>query len=171
MRKKKESKSRKSNKPELKQQGLFDFIKQIQNIKDPEYYNNLSESEQKMFKLDLFLILRGLSMNPEFVDIAAFFYKYLDIIPPAQFYTILANVYPKHRYGEFYKWIKSGKASEKEKNRDKLIEMLGKKYEISIAEAKSCLTTFFSSSEGKEELFSVIRGFGMDDKEVERMLK
>lgn len=164
---------RQSNKSEVpKTIGLFDHIKHIQYVRDPRYYEKLSEQDKKAFKSNLFLILRGLSMNPSFVDCAAYLYQYLDIIPPAQFYQILLELYPKHRYKEFYRWIKSKKNKDgidarKEKT---VLDLVVKKYEISRKEAADYVKVFRSTKQGKEELFDLCRGYGLTDKEVEAMV-
>lgn len=153
----------------IKSAGLFDHIKHIQYVRDPNYYDSLSEEGKKSF--NLFLILRGLSMNPSFVEYAAYLYKFLDIIPPAQFYKVILELYPKHSYKEFHRWIKSRKENEDDvKKQSKLMELLIQKYEISKKEAKSYLKVFMSDKIGEEALFELIRGFGIDDKEVKGMI-
>jgi len=153
----------------IKSVGLFDHIKHIQYVRDPSYYENLSEEGKKSFSL--FLILRGLSMNPSFVEYAAYLYRFLDIIPPAQFYKVILELYPRHTYKEFYRWIKSKKESDDVvKKQSKLIELLIQKYEISKKEAKSYLKVFLSDKAGEEALLELVKGFGIDDKEAKGMI-
>jgi len=154
----------------LKSIGLFDHIKHIQFVRDPNYYNNLSESDRKTF--NLFMILRGLSMNPAFIEYAGYLYRYLDIIPPAQYYKILIELYPRHGYKEFHKWIKSNRDKDETKvaNWKKLTELVMQKYDVSKKEANDYIRVFQSSKQGKEELFDVCRGFGLTDKEVEALI-
>jgi len=154
----------------LKTIGLFDHIKHIQHVRDPHYYENLPESGRKSF--NLFMILRGLSMHPDFVECAAYLYRYLDIIPPSNFYKILIDLYPRHRYKEFHKWIKSTKDKESvdAKKEIKVIDLLVEKFEIPNKEAKDYLRVFRSSKEGKSALGELISGFGILDKEVEEMV-
>jgi hypothetical protein len=161
----------KSQRPtQLKSIGLFDHIKHIQYVKDPNYYDNLSEADRKTF--NLFMILRGLSMNPSFIEYAAYLYRYLDTIPPAQFYRILIELYPKHSYKEFYRWIKSSKDKEgaDAKKEAKVLDLIIEKYEIPKKEAKDYLRVFKASKSGETALTELIRGFGFSDKEVEEMI-
>jgi hypothetical protein len=58
--------------------GLFDHIKQINQIQDPNYFDNLTESDKKSF--NHFIILKGLSMNPDNLDIVNLLYRYFDIM-------------------------------------------------------------------------------------------
>lgn len=154
----------------LKTIGLFDHIKHIQYVRDPNYYDNLSESDRKTFSL--FMILRGLSMNPAFVEYAAYLYRYLDVIPPAQFYRILIELYPKHGYKEFHRWIKSSKDKEgaDAKKEAKVLDLIMEKYEIPKKEAKDYLRVFKASKLGEASLTELVRGFGFSDKEVEEMI-
>lgn len=150
--------------------GLFDHIKHIQYVKDPNYYENLPEEGKKSF--NLFMILRGLSMNPGFIEYAAYLYRFLDIIPPAQFYKILIELYPKPGYKEFHRWIKSNKDKDDidAKKEAKIVELLIEKYEIPKKEAKDYLRVFRASKEGLAELSELIRGFGYSEKEVEELV-
>jgi len=157
------------NNPPIKSVGLFDHLKHIQYVRDPKYYENLSEEGKKSF--NLFLILRGLSMNPSFVEYAAYLYKFLDIIPPAQFYKVILELYPRHTYKEFHRWIKSRKENDDDvKKEAKLTELLVEKYEISKKEAKSYLKVFMSDKTGEESLLELVKGFGIDDKEAKGMI-
>lgn len=158
-----------NNQDNSKTKGLFDHINHIQYVQDPNYYEDLSDSEKKTFKL--FLILRGLSMNPSFVEYAAYLYKYLDIIPPEQFYKVIISLYPKHGYKEFYRWIKSKKDDGNEsQNKKTVLDLITKKYEVSEHQAKEYLNIFNSTKEGKDKLFELIMGFGFSEKEVENMI-
>ena len=153
-----------------KSAGLFDHIRHIQYVQDPDYYNNLSESDRKTF--NIFMILRGLSMNPAYVEYVAHFYRFLDIIPPSEFYKIFITTYPRHRYKEFHRWIKSSKEkdSESAKNESKIIDIIVEKYKIPDKEAKDYIRIFKSSKMGVAALIELICGFGFTKKEAEEMI-
>lgn len=172
MPKKPGQKPKKSSDEIPKSRGLFDHIKHIQYQGDPEYFDQLSDSEQKSFKQNLFLILRGLSMNPAFVEYAAYLYRFLDIIPPRQFYKILIELYPKHRYKEFHRWIKSRRESDDDsaKKKKSIVGLIVQKYEISEKEASSYVDIFLSDKEGKNRLIEFITGFGFSEKEAKDMI-
>ena len=111
-------------------------------------------------------------MNPAFIEYAAYLYRFLDIIPPAQFYKILIELYPRPGYKEFHRWIKSSKDKEglEFKKESKVVEMIVQKYEISKAEAKAYVNVFMSDKIGQTALSELIRGFGLSDKEVEELI-
>jgi hypothetical protein len=150
--------------------GLFDHIKHIQYVRDPKYYDSLSDEGKKSF--NLFMILRGLSMNPAFIEYAAYLYRFIQIIPPSQFYKILIELYPRPGYKEFHRWIKGRKEKDGDeaKKEEKVIDLLVQKYEISRKEAKDYLRVFFADKAGSEFLKELVRGFGFTEKEVEKMI-
>lgn len=150
--------------------GLFDHIKHIQYTQDPQYYSNLSEEGKKSF--NLFMVLRGLSMNPDFIEYASYLYRFLTIIPLDKFYKILIELYPRHQYREFHPWIKSSKRKDGEEAQkySKVIDLIVQKFEISRKEAGNYYKVFLSNKEGKEKLTNLIIGFGYSEKEVGKML-
>lgn len=154
----------------LKTIGLFDHIKHIQYVRDPNYYVNLDDAGKKSF--NLFMILRGLSMNPGFIEYAAYLYRFLDIIPPAQFYKILIDLYPKPGYKEFHRWIKSSKDKDgaDAKKESKVIELIMEKFEVPKKEAKDYIRVFKSSKIGEAALAELVAGYGFSEKEVEEMI-
>ena len=154
----------------IKSAGLFDHIRQIQIVKDPHYFEKLTEEERKSF--NVFLILRGLSMNPEFTEYAAYLYRFLDIIPKAQFYQILVELYPRHGYKEYHKWIKSSKDKDDADVRKatKLVDILGKRFEVSSYQAKEYLRVMLSSKDGSQALKEVVMSYGIDDEEATKLL-
>lgn len=170
MQRKTKSNLNKNSSPVTKGTGLFDHIKHIQYIRDPAYYTNLNDEEKKTF--NLFMILRGLSMNPSFIEYASYLYRFLDTIPPAQFYKVILELYPKHKYKEFHPWVKSkkNKNDDEVKKHSKIVDLIVQKFEISRKEAGDYYIVFNSNKDGKEFLFNLIQGFGYSEKEVEKML-
>ena len=150
--------------------GLFDHIKHIQNVQSPDYYTKLSEADRKTFSI--FMILKGLSMNPAFVECAACLYRYMEIIPGAQFYKILIDLYPRHGYKEYHKWVKSSrdKSDSNAKKELEVVNFIMKKYEISMKEARVYLQVFRSTKSGKNELLDIVTGFGISEKEAGEMI-
>jgi len=150
-----------------KQKGLtlFDHIKQIQKIQDPNYFDKLTEIDLKTF--NHFMILRGLSMNPALLDDISIFYRYFDTIPSKQFYQLLISCIPPDHAKAFYPWIK---ASKKHKYSNGLIEILMRRFETSKPEAVEYANIFSMTDPGKKELFDICQSYGLTDKEVETLM-
>lgn len=150
-----------------KQKGLtlFDHIKHIQKVQDPDYYTSLSETDKKTF--NHFMILRGLSMNVELLDDISLLYRYFDIIPSPQFYQLLITVVPKEHPKSFHPWVK---ASKKNPYSEKLISLVSEKFESSTSESIDYIKIFSQTDSGTLELFNICKGYGLTDKEVEKIM-
>lgn len=145
-----------------KELGLFDHVKHIRQVQDPNYYDNLTELDRKSF--DQFMILRALSMNPELLDDISVLYKYLEKIPDRQFYKLLITLVPLDR--RWYKWIKG----KKRQFTAQAIRLFAKWFEVSTSEAEDYAKILSRTEKGKRELFSICQGFGLTEKEVEKIM-
>lgn len=140
--------------------GLFDHLKQITQIQDPNYFDNLSDFDKKSF--NHFKILKGLSMNPDNLDAVTILYRYFDIIPSAQFYKLIISfIRPDFNR---YPWIKPIKY------KGELVEMMIRRFEISSNQAKEYINLLSLSDEGKKSLVYICQEFGKTDKEIEQLL-
>jgi len=152
-----------------KQKGLtlFNHIKQIQKFQDPNYFDKLTDLDLKTF--NHFMILRGLSMNPALLDIISTVYRYFEtkVIPSKQFYLLLISLIPSEHSNIFHPWIK---ASKKHKYSKGLIELVMRKFEASKSEAIEYANIFSMTDTGKKELFDILQGYGLTDKEVETLM-
>lgn len=149
-----------------KQKGLtlFDHIKHIQKFQDPDYYTSLTDLDKKTF--NHFMILRGLSMNPELLEIVALMYRYMDVIPSPQFYKTLISFIPPEHSKAYHPWIKSKKNAYS----DGLVELIARKFEVSHDDAIEYIKIYSLSDKGIQEMYEICRGFGLTDKEVESLL-
>lgn len=144
--------------------GLFDHVKQIQQVQNPNYFKTLSDEDKKSF--NHFMILRALSMNPSHLEDVGLLYRYFSIIPSPQFYQLLITLFPPDR--RYYPWVKSKK---KNKASEKLIGFVMTKFECSPKEAEEYIEILNYTPEGQTELFDVCRGFGLTNKEVDKLLE
>ena len=149
-----------------KQKGLslFDHIKHIQKVQDPDYFKNLKDVDKKSF--NHFMILRGLSMNPELLETISTLYGYFDIIPSPQFYTLLIGLIPLESPRTFHPWIKG----KKKPYTEELVKLVAKRYEVSETEAYDYIKIYMGTDSGIEELYDICRGYGLTDKEVEKLM-
>ena len=147
----------------VKQLGLFDHVKHVRSVQNPNYYKNLSELDRKTF--NPFMILKALSMNPTLVDDISTLFKYFDKVPHAQFYQLLIGLIPPDK--RFYPWVKA----KKKPFGKRLLELIAKYFEISEKEAAEYATLLFPTDKGKKELEELCRNFGLNDKEVDSIMK
>ena len=156
--------SKKKSKPKSikKNLGLFDHLKAIRYTKDPNYYNNLSESEKKSFSH--WMILTWLSLDDDLLDLIKLLFTdgYYDKIPSDMFYKMLVDFVPKS-YNNL-SWIKTTRKSEK------LLTELSRWFSVSKRESEEYLNIMLSSDVGLIELSSILEGLGFSDEESEELL-
>lgn len=142
---------------------VFDHIKHIRESKTPEYYQSLSESEQKTF--NKYVILMGLSMDQTAIEGISYISKYLDILPSNSFYKVCCDVSPKST--RFCKWIKSSK----QKYSKKLIEIIASYYKISKTDAYDYCVSFFRDEAQLTNLINLCASVGYNESQIEKMLE
>lgn len=145
-----------------KVKSLFDHVNAIRRDKNPNYFSTLSDSDKKTF--NNYMILRCLSMDKSVIEEIAYISKYFDKMPPESFYKLCCEITPPTR--NFFPYIKS----KKEKYNDKLIECLTKKFDISTKEASLYCGIFYSIENGVDELIDILRGFGLTEKESNKIV-
>jgi hypothetical protein len=154
-------KSELNNEP--KKKTLFDHVKAIRQIQDPNYYNNLSEDDRKTF--NHFMIIRALSMDESIVEDMAQLYQFFDKIPSAQFYQLLISLVPKNT--RFYSWVKSRVM----KHNKSLLKLVAQRFKVSTHQANEYINLLLRTEYGQEELVSICKSFGLSDKEVETLFE
>lgn len=145
----------------LKKKSLFDHVKHIRQIQDPNYYINLSADEKKTF--NHFMIVRALSMDEQIVEDMASLYQYIDKIPSPQFYQLLIALVP--RSNGFYPWVKSKSL----KHKKELLKYIAKRFYVSTYQANDYVNILLRTEEGQAELVTICKTFGLDDKQVEEL--
>ena len=142
---------------------IFDHIKQIKSGKQSEYYDNLNDASRKTFVK--YIIMMGLSMDKNAIEGISFISKYFEVLPDKQFYQVCCDVVP-HSY-KYDKWIKSSKP----KFNVKLLTILANNYNISKYDAYDYCNYYFSNESTVSELIELLSRRGLDDKEIETLLK
>ena len=155
-------KSDTSSPTELKKRTLFDHVKHIRQVQDPDYYINLSEDDRKSF--NHFMILRALSMDEDLVEDMAQLYQIFDKIPSPQFYRLLIELVP--RSNKFSPWIKSKVM----KHNKILLGYVAKRFQISQYQATDYINLLLRTETGQGELVSICKAFGLEDSEIEDIL-
>lgn len=145
-----------------KKKSLFDHVKHIRQIQDPDYYTRLSEDDRKSF--NHFMIIRALAMDDTLVEDMAELYPYFDKIPSPQFYTLLIAMVPKSM--SFHPWIKSKFM----KHKSELLDIVGKRFQIPKYQANAYVNILLRSDEGQAELINICRAFGLNDDEIQTLL-
>jgi len=150
----------------MKPRTLFDHIKQITEKKVSKgYWESLSESEVKSFST--YLVNRYLSMNMNWIDFINSLQKYtIGLLKPREIYHVYEEFIPQGKV--YLKWVK-GKASKKYK--DKMDENVKQKYEERRVEAKDYIDILGRDEKGIESLTNIVKTYGVDKKELKRVMK
>ena len=162
---KKKGRKKLENLPAIKGIGLFDHIKHIRCIQDPDYFKNLTDLDKKSF--NHFMILKALSMNPALLDDISSLFRYFDKIPSPQFYQLLIGLIPPDHPKKYYPWIKA----KKQPYSNELLELMSHYFETSKKEAGEYITLLSSTEKGKKELEDLVRAYGLTDKEIKSIME
>lgn len=158
----------KSSKKSENRVTLFEHIKAITEKKyDPNYFNNLSESDKKTFSV--YMINRYLSMHP-------YDYSWLFLINQFQkisydvsievIYKLYSNIFPKGRV--YLKYIK-GK-SEKKYNSE-LVDIISDYYKCSQRQSFEYLDIFYKILDGENKLIDICKMYAKSNDDIKKLLK
>ena len=81
----------------IKKKSLFDHIKEITSVQNPNYWDEISEEDKKTWSN--YMTHRFLSMKTDWIEVVNEFQKYN--LKPKELYKLYINVLPKGRH-----WLK-----------------------------------------------------------------
>jgi hypothetical protein len=139
----------------------FDHINAIFTNQKIGYYDELSEADRKTFTP--YVINMGISMNPDFLPYVNEVNKYWGQMGPREVYLFYSQLLPKGK--QFNKWIKGKKVEDYE---PWLVELVAQHFCVSKDEAISYLRVFYKSDKGRQELRSILEGYGLESKKIKR---
>jgi hypothetical protein len=141
---------------------LFDHLNAICDKKDPKYWDTLDESERKTWSN--YMILRFLSMKPEWIELIADVQPYLQEVPPRAMYLCLIGLIPKTR--AFLKYMKPASS---EKYEDWIIELVCKYYNVSKLQAEEYYLILHQTTSGKTHIKEIAEAYGTDPKQITKL--
>jgi hypothetical protein len=141
---------------------LFDHLNAICDKKDPKYWDTLDESERKTWSN--YMILRFLSMKPEWIELIADIQPYLQEVPPRAMYLCLIGLIPKTR--AFLKYMKPASS---EKYEDWIIELVCKYYNVSKLQAEEYYLILHQTTSGKTHIKEIAEAYGTDPKQITKL--
>ena len=137
---------------------IIDWINQV--LVHKKDWDSFSESDQKTF--NTFIINRWLSMDMDFIEVVNYFQKYsIGTLESREVYKWYCQVLPKGK--RFNKYIK-GKKSKKYDN--KLLKLLTTHFQCSKLNVEEYIELL-----PKDELISIVSLYGVDKKEIKKMIK
>lgn len=145
-----------------KDRSLFDHIKQIRNVKSPNYIESLSDKEKKNF--NHYMICRFLSMDMRCIEEAAYLTKIFDKMDSKCFYKVCCQLISPVNYVPFIK-------SKNKKFNSELIECISMKFSVGKHEAIEYCKVLNITPAGTDILREICRGFGKTDKEIDKFFQ
>ena len=137
---------------------IIDWMNQL--LVHKKDWNEFSKDEQKKFSP--FIINSWLSMDIEFIEIVNYFQKYaIGTLEPREVYKWYCDVLPRGK--RFNKYIKGKKLKKYDK---KLLEILSNYFQCSKSNILDYLELI-----NKNELITILENYGIESKQVKRMIK
>lgn len=144
---------------------LFDHLKEITHNKTPKYVDTLDEGERK--KWTNYLLIRYLSMNPDWVYVISELQPLIQQLSPSQFYDVMVDIIPKGKV--YLKYLKAKKKSGLENVEDWVIDLVAKHYEVSKKEAEDYLEILYKTEDGHRKIKEIAESYGTEPKLVKKL--
>ena len=144
----------------VKKKSLFDHIKQITDIQNPNYWDEISDDDKKSWSN--YMVNRFLSMKMDWVDIVNEIQKYP--LKPKELYKVYTDILPKKR-----QWLKYIKGDKKMKYPKWVYEIVSKHLQCSIREASDAVDMFELSAGGQSELTDILMKYGKTEDECRKI--
>ena len=144
----------------VKKKSLFDHIKQITDVQNPNYREEISDEDKKSWSN--YMVNRFLSMKMDWIDIVNEVQKYQ--MEPEILYKVYTNIFPKGKH-----WLKYIKGDKKMKYPKWVYETVAKHLQYSIREANDAVEMYDISHGGQAELADILFKYGIEKKEVRKI--
>ena len=142
----------------MKTKTLFDHIKQITNVQNQHYWENITDADKKTWSN--YMVHKFLSMNMNLVDIINELQKYN--LEPKDLYKLYTNLLPKDN--RFYKYVKGRNEMQ---HPQWLINLIATHMKSSKKEAYDAVEMYMLTEGGMLELGEICRKYGVEPKKIE----
>ena len=143
----------------VKKKSLFDHIKQITDVQNPNYWDDMSEEDKKSWSN--YMVNRFLSMKPEWIEVVNELQKYK--LQPKELYKLHTNILPKGK-----QWLKYIKGKNEMDHPKWLINIVVNHEEISKKEAVEYIEMLMLTEGGMLELGELSRKWGVEEKKIKK---
>ena len=143
----------------VKKKRLFDHIKQITNVQNPNYWEEISDEDKKSWSN--YMTHRFLSMKIEWVELVNELQKYN--LKPKELYKLYTNVLPKGK-----QWLKYTKGRNQMAHPNWLINVVANHNEVSQKEAYDMVEMYMLTEGGMLELGELCKKWGVEPKKIEK---
>ena len=144
----------------IKKKSLFDHIKQITDVQNPNYWDEISDDDKKSWSN--YMVNRFLSMKMDWVEFVNEVQRYP--LQPKELYKVYTDILPKKR-----QWLKYVKGDKKMKYPNWVYEIVSKHLQCSLREAKEAVETYEMSYGGQAELVDILVKYGKTEDECRKI--
>ena len=144
----------------VKKKSLFDHIKQITDIQNPNYWDEISDEDKKSWSN--YMVNRFLSMKTDWIELVNELQKYN--LQPKELYKLYTNVLPKGK-----RWLKYTKGRNQMDYPNWLINIVTNHEEISKKEAVEYIDMLMLTEGGMLELREICVKWGIEPKKIEAL--
>jgi len=141
----------------MKTKSLFDHIKQITDVQNPNYWDDISDADKKSWSN--YMVNRFLSMKMEWVELVNELQKYN--LQPKELYKLYTNVLPKGK-----QWLKYVKGKNQMDYPNWLINIVVNHEKISKKEALEYIGMLMLTEGGMLELGQLAQKWGVEPKKI-----
>ena len=134
---------------------IFDFFKQVTTDKKP--WSSFTEDEQKAF--NPYMLHKIVSMTEAYIEVANIGQS-LPYTDKEKIYKFYCELLPKKSI--YSKYVKGTKT----KSNEDLLGYISKFYECSFREAEEYISIL-----KKEDMYDILNRYGIEDKEIKKLLK
>lgn len=138
---------------------LFEHLKNVTEIQDPKYFDNLDEGEKRTWSN--YMVQRFLSMNPDWVDLIAELQPYTQLLEPRLLYLVYIGILPKGKY--YLRYVKGKKDGKYE---SWLVDLIKMEYQSSIREAEDYCELLYATKPGREQIKYICEKYGIESKKI-----
>ena len=139
---------------------LFDHIKQITDVQNPNYWADISDEDKKSWSN--YMVNRFLSMKMDWIDIVNEVQKY--DLEPEIVYKLYTNIFPKGK-----QWLRYIKGDKKMKYPKWVYEIVSKHLQCSMREANDAVEMYDISHGGQSELIDILMKYGKTEQECRKI--
>ena len=144
----------------IKKKSLFDHIKQITDVQNPNYWDEISDDDKKSWSN--YMVNRFLSMKPEWITFVNDVQKYP--LQPKELYKVYTDILPKKR-----QWLKYIKGDKKMKYPNWVYEIVAKHLQCSMRESSDAVDMYEISTGGQAELKDILMKYGRTEQECRKI--
>ena len=145
----------------LKAKSLFDHIKQITDVQNPNYWDDISDEDKKSWSN--YMVNRFLSMKMDWIDIVNEVQKY-NLEPEDSYISCTQTFSPKGR-----QWLRYIKGDKKMKYPKWVYEIVSKHMQVSMREAIDACEVLEMTFGGQAEIVDILIKYGTEEKEIRKL--